>query len=394
MHISITALLTLLPLATWATPSPGTFDQPPAPLIQARSPGTAIPGKYIVKLKDGSTDAAINKAIGGRKAGHIYRGPGFKGFAGALDSASLEAIRRLPEVDFVEEDATFNALAIVNQTGAPWNLARLSSRTRGSTVYRYDSSAGSGTCVYILDTGINTSHPQFGGRAIWGVNYADTVNTDGNGHGTAMAGVIGATVLGVAKLTKLIAVKVLSASGSGSTSGIIQGMNWVKTDSVVPGRCPNGTVANMSLGGGFSTALNSAAAALVSSGVFLAVAAGGDNANVAGYSPASAPSACTVGASTISDSVASSSNYGPLLDIYAPGQNILTTWPGGGTNTLSGSSLASAHIAGLGAYLLRVNSSLTEQGLCDYMKVISTKNALTGVPTGTNNFLAYNGWDL
>ncbi|KAM7199491.1 serine protease [Naviculisporaceae sp. PSN 640] len=388
MYISIASLVAVLPAIILAAVVPPEA----APLIQARSPGKAIPGKYIVKLKESAPESALNKALGSHKAGHIYRAKGFRGFASALDAASLEAIRQLPEVEYVEEDAEFTALAIVNQTGAPWNLARLSSHTPGSNVYRYDSSAGSGTCSYILDTGIQTSHPQFSGRAIWGTNLVDTTNSDGNGHGTAVAGVIGATVLGVAKLTKLIAVKVLNSSGSGTTSGVIAGMNWVAQDHLT--RQCVGYVANLSIGGSFSTAVNNAAKALVQSGVFLAVAAGNSNANVAGFSPASEPLACTVGASTVSDTVSSASNYGALLDIYAPGQNILTTWINGGTNTLSGTSLATAHITGLGAYLLRVNSTLTEEGLCQYMRQIATQNALTGVPAGTSNLLAYNGWDL
>lgn len=170
-------------------------------------------------------------------------------------------------------------------------------------------------------------------------NFVDNDNTDGNGHGTHCAGTIGGTKYGVAKKTKLYGVKVLNAAGSGSYSGIISGMDFVATDSASRS-CPNGVVVNMSLGGGYSAALNSAAASMVSNGIFLAVAAGNDNDDAANYSPASAPTACTVGATTSTDARSSFSNYGSLVDIFAPGSNIVSTVPGGGTvSCLSSSGL-------------------------------------------------------
>lgn len=170
----------------------------------------------------------------------------------------------------------------------------------------------------------------FGGRATFAANFVDSSNTDGNGHGTHVAGTIGSTTYGVAKKTKLYAVKVLGSDGSGSTSGVVAGINFVATDA--PKRsCPKGVVANMSLGGGYSASINQAAAALVDAGIFLAVAAGNDNANSANYSPASEASVCTVGATDSSDRKASYSNYGSVVDIQAPGTNILSTWIGGRT---------------------------------------------------------------
>ncbi|KAK3311946.1 subtilisin-like serine protease precursor [Apodospora peruviana] len=391
MLFSAAVLLALLPAGLTA-PSAGPLDKR-APLIQARSPAKVVPGKYIVKLKDGITDAAVNKAVGKYTASQVYKGV-FKGFAGTFDAASLEAIRNLPDVEYVEEDAVFTINGIVTQTNAPWNLARISRRTAPSTSYRYDSTAGSGTCSYIIDTGVDTAHPQFENRAFWGANFAgDGQNSDLNGHGTAAAGVVGAITYGVAKKTKIIAVKVLNASGSGSTSGVISGMNWVVTDKATRG-CPNGTAANMAIGGGFSASVNAAARNMVNGGVFLSVSSGADNANAANYSPASEPLACTVAASTQADAAASFSNWGSLIDIYAPGQNILTTWIGGGTNTLSGTSMAAAHITGLGAYLHTLRGSLTTAAqMCPFIRSIATQNVLTGVPTGTSNLLAYNGVD-
>jgi subtilisin family serine protease len=165
-------------------------------------------------------------------------------------------------------------------------------------------------------------------------NAVDSSNTDGNGHGTHVAGTIGSAAYGVAKKTQLYGVKVLDSGGSGTTSGVIAGMNFVTTD-VQTRSCPNGTVANMSLGGGASASINAAAKAMVSAGVFLAVAAGNSNANAANYSPASEPTVCTVGATESNDARASYSNYGSLVDIFAPGSSILSTWIGSTTATVS-----------------------------------------------------------
>lgn len=168
-------------------------------------------------------------------------------------------------------------------------------------------------------------------------------------------------------------------------------MNFVVTDAKTRS-CPNGTVVNMSLGGGSSTSINSAARAIVNAGIFLAVAAGNDNANAANYSPASEPSACTVGATTSGFARSSFSNYGSVVDIFAPGTSILSTWIGSttATNTISGTSMASPHIAGLGAYLLALFGKKTPAELCSYIQTLSTKNTLTGIPSGTVNYFAFN----
>ncbi|KAK3986777.1 putative cuticle-degrading protease precursor [Cladorrhinum sp. PSN332] len=390
MLFSATALLALAPAVLAAPAAQGALDKR-APLIEARA-GAKLPGKYVIKIKDGLSDSVVTKVIGGRKADKVYKGAGFKGFAGALDSTALDAIRALPEVEYVEEDAVFTIQAVVSQTGAPWGLGRISNTAGGSTTYKYDSTAGGGTCSYVIDTGIRITHNDFGGRAVWGSNHVDSSNTDGNGHGTHVAGTVGGTTYGVAKKTTLIAVKVLNASGSGSTSGVVAGMNWVATDSQTR-NCPNGTVANMSLGGSSSTAINNAAAALTNAGVFLAVAAGNDNANAANYSPASAPSACTVGSTANPNSKSSFSNYGAVVDIHAPGTSILSAWytSNTATNTISGTSMASPHVAGLAAYFLTLYGKKTPTALCTYIANNAINGVITGLPSGTVNKLAYNG---
>ncbi|RYP34416.1 hypothetical protein DL767_004285 [Monosporascus sp. MG133] len=396
------AFLSLLPLA-FAAPAK---RAEPAPLLKPRGVDL-IEGKFIVKMKDQITASVLDEAVSTfqKEADHVWNVPGFKGFAGALDDAAIEQLQNHPDVEFIEQDAiiTINTdiqvderdlqeRAIVSQTGAPWGLGAISHRGTASTTYVYDNSAGTGTCSYVVDTGIYTAHSQFGGRATFLANYADSSNTDGNGHGTHVAGTIGATTYGVAKNTRLYAVKVLNASGSGTTSGVVSGMNFVVSDSRTRS-CPNGAVVNMSLGGGFSSSINSAAAAITNAGVFLAVAAGNDNANAANYSPASAASACTVGATTSSNARASFSNYGSVVDIFAPGQSILSTWIGStsATRSISGTSMASPHIAGLGAYLLTLEGSRSPTALCSRIQALATSGRITGLPSGTVNLLAYNG---
>ncbi|KAB5585503.1 peptidase S8/S53 domain-containing protein [Coniochaeta sp. 2T2.1] len=387
-------LLALLPLALGA-PAPAPAPEPVAAPILTPRGAQVIPGKYIVKVKDGLgsdiVDTVVN-LLGSTKPSHIFKGNGFKGFASKLDDRLLGIISKFPDVEYIEQEAIFKINAYTTQSGAPWGIARLSHKSPGSTSYVYDTSAGAGTCAYVIDTGIYTSHSDFEGRATFLYNAVDSSNTDGNGHGTHVAGTIGSKTYGVAKKTKLYAVKVLDSSGSGSTSGVIAGMNYVTTDSQTRS-CPNGTVANMSLGGGTSTAINSAAKAMVSAGVFLAVAAGNDNVNAANTSPANEPSVCTVGATTSADARASYSNYGSAVDIFAPGTNILSTWNTGtsATNTISGTSMATPHIAGLGAYLLTLLGKKTPAALCAYIVSTAQSGILSGIPSGTVNKLAFNG---
>jgi subtilisin family serine protease len=382
------AFLTLLPLALAA---PAKRSEP-APIHRARDV-ELIEGKYIVKLKDEISISSLDDSLStfSQDAEHVYDVEGFKGFSAALDESGLESLQNHPDVEFIEQDAVINLNAYVTQSGATWGISRISHR-EGTSGYTYDNSAGAGTCAYIVDTGIYTAHSDFGGRAVWAANFVDSANSDGNGHGTHVAGTVGGTTYGVAKATTLYAVKVLSASGSGSTSGVVAGMNYVVSNA--PSRsCPSGVVVNMSLGGGFSSAINSAAAAITNAGHFLAVAAGNSAANAANYSPASAPSAATVGATTSSDAVASYSNYGALVDIFAPGSAITSTYIGGtsATASLSGTSMASPHIAGLGAYLLALEGARSPAALISRIQALATPNTITGVPSGTVNLLAFNG---
>ncbi|KAI0842767.1 subtilisin-like protein [Hypoxylon sp. FL0890] len=379
-------LLSLLPLAL-AAPAK---RAEPAPLIRPRG-SKLVEGKYIVKLYETSAITALEDAMSHFEgdADHVYNVEGFKGFASALTAEALEKLQNHPDVEFIEQDAIMSINAYITQTGAPWGISRLSHKS-GTNGYIYDSTAGTGTCSYVIDTGIYTDHPEFEGRATFAANFIDSSATDGNGHGTHVAGTIGSKTYGVAKKTQLYAVKVLDSSGSGTTSGVIAGMNFVTSD-VRTRSCPAGAVANMSLGGGSSSSINSAAKAMINAGVFLAVAAGNDNQNAANSSPASEPSVCTVGATTSGDARASYSNYGSVVDIFAPGSSILSTWREGRTNTISGTSMATPHITGLGAYLLALEGKKTPQDLCSYIASTANNGLLSSIPSGTVNKLAFNG---
>ncbi|KAG6007792.1 Cuticle-degrading protease [Claviceps maximensis] len=393
--MQLSVLFALVP-AILASPAPAIEARDePAPLLTPRGVNI-VPDSYIIKFKDSVSGLAVNETIQALqsklfqfKVDFVYKNA-FNGFAGLLDQVALNTVRQLSTVDYVEKDGLMYINTFVDQSAAPWGLGRISHREKGSTDYQYDSSAGAGTCAYVLDTGIEASHKEFEGRAEFLKSFISGQNSDGNGHGTHCAGTIGSKTYGVAKKVKLYGVKVLSNSGSGSYSSIIAGMDYVVQDAETRD-CPSGTIASMSLGGTYSASINQAAAAMVRSGVFLAVAAGNDNRDAADYSPASERSACTVGASDINDNRSTFSNYGRAVDIFAPGTGILSTWIGGTTRSISGTSMATPHIAGLAAYISALEGTLSPLALCTRIQTLSTKNVLKGVPPGTVNYLANNG---
>ncbi|OAQ65928.1 proteinase T-like protein [Pochonia chlamydosporia 170] len=381
--------LLLINFLSLAFAAPSAKRAEPAPLLSPR--GELIANKYIVKYKETFSISSADNVLKAHnaEAERTYSNI-FKGFAGRLNATAVEQLRHHPDVDYIEKDATIRINAYVEQPGAPWGLARVSHRQSGSRTYNYDNSAGAGTCSYVIDTGVDASHPEFEGRAKFLRSFISGENSDGNGHGTHVAGTIGSRSYGVAKKTNIYGIKVLSNQGSGSTSGILSGMDYAIQDSRQRS-CPKGVVANMSLGGGYSASLNQAAAKMIQSGVFLAVAAGNDARDAANTSPASEPSVCTVGATDSSDNLSSFSNYGRVVDILAPGSGILSTWPGGGTNSISGTSMATPHVVGLAAYLASLEGFPGAQALCERIRTLATKNAIRRVPSGTVNLLAFNG---
>ncbi|KAI1276392.1 peptidase S8/S53 domain-containing protein [Xylaria sp. FL0933] len=385
------SLLGLTALASLATARSVPNRNEAAPIMRVADEHR-VPGMYIVKMKDGfvaaDADAALTAHMSSAK--HVYGATSFKGFASSLDEAAIESLRAHPHVEYVQEDSKFHLTAYTTEDNAPYGIARISHRAKGDLSYVRDDSDGDGTCVYVIDTGIKVDHPDFGGRATWGANFADDDNNDGAGHGTFVAGIIGSNTYGVAKKTQLVAVKVFKDDGTTEGNDIINAIDWVAQDA--PTRnCPKGTVANLSLGGGKNQASNDAVAALVNAGTFVAVASGNDNADAENTSPASEPSVCTVSASDENDAKASYSNYGSVVDIWAPGNDIESTSYDGTSTTASGTSASSPIIAGLGAYLLSLEGQRDPGALCDRMKELSTQGILSGVPDGTINALAFNG---
>ncbi|KAF5678661.1 putative endopeptidase K [Fusarium heterosporum] len=378
---------TLLALLPFALAAPSRRAEP-APVLRPRGV-KLVDGKYIVKMKSGMRTASVSATVSSIEADADYTySKSFNGFAASLKDAEIEKLKHDPNVEYIEQDAYISIKATEQQENAPWGIARLSNSRAGSKTYTYDESAGEGTCAYIIDTGVDVEHPDFDGRAKFLKNFSNDGDGDGQGHGTHVAGTIGSTTYGVAKKTSLFAVKVLGDDGSGTNSAVIAGMDYVAGHADKK-TCPKGAVVNMSLGGEFSSAVNKAAASIVDAGLFLAVAAGNEAADASGSSPASEASACTVGATTRNDTLAYYSNFGDVVDILAPGTDILSTWPGGKTNTISGTSMASPHIAGLAAYFLGLGEKA--EGLCDYIVSASIDGVVANVPSGTVNKLANNG---
>ncbi|KAF9045110.1 serine protease [Panaeolus papilionaceus] len=350
-------------------------------------------GKYIVNFKKGTSRRNWANRLKVKKTDDWDI---VNGFAVELDEAALNELRTSKDVELITEDGIMEAFA--TQTNAPWGLQRISQRAKLSSTsttaltytYNYDDSAGSGVDIYIVDTGIYTAHSDFGGRAKWGASFNNLGNSDGHGHGTHCAGTAAGTRYGVAKGANLIAVKVLSDSGSGATSGIVSGLNWVLSQARASGRP---SVVSMSLGGSTATALDNAVASLTAAGIHVIAAAGNSNTNAANTSPARAPSAITVGASTIGDVRSSFSNYGAVVDVFAPGTSITSTWIGSttATNNISGTSMAAPHIAGLVAYLIGKDGNVSPAAMETKIKSLSTKSVLTSIPSGTVNNLAFNG---
>jgi subtilisin family serine protease len=346
---------------------------------------------YIIVFKSGVQDipglARQLVAQGGGELGFVYQ-TALQGFSASLPAAAIDGLRRNPNVELIEADQVMSINA-TTQLSATWGLDRIDQRNLPlNTTYVYDAD-GSGVHSYILDTGILSTHAGFGGRVSSGYTaIADGRGTeDCNGHGTHVAGTVGSTTWGVAKNTDLVAVRVLGCNGSGTTSGVVAGIDWVADNAVKP------AVANMSLGGGASTAIDDAVAGAVSAGVTFVVAAGNSNANACNYSPARAPSAITVGATTSSDARASYSNFGTCLDIFAPGSSITSAWytSNTATNTISGTSMASPHVAGAAALYLDANPTASPAAVTSALTGNATTGKVTVAGTGSPNRLLYTG---
>lgn len=368
--------------------------------------GDIIKGKFIVvyndnvkvrseealSFKEGVEQARVatqkvlkENQIAEEKLEHVYA-YALNGFSATLTDEEYLKLKSDERVKYIEPDAVVKAFN--TQTNATWGIDRVDQRDLPlNQTYTWDAT-GQGVRAYIIDTGIRYTHVDFGSRASFGFDAFGSNGNDGNGHGTHVAGTVGGTTYGVAKNALLVAVRVLDNSGSGSTSGVIAGMDWVTANHIKP------AVANMSLGGGASTATDEAVARMYDAGVPVIVAAG--NGNMAGreqdacnYSPARAPKAYTVGATTSSDAKASYSNYGNCVNMFAPGSSITSAWYTSNTaiNTISGTSMASPHVAGAAALFLQNNPTASAQQVYDAITTNSTKNKVTNSKTTSNHLL-------
>ena len=360
-----------------------------APLLAKPAGPNTVPNGYIVVFKDAVTDVdgevqQIGQQIG-VQADYRYK-YSIKGFAAKMSASAVSALRSNPSVAYIEQDQIAHAVA--TQANATWGLDRIDQRTLPlSNSYTYNQT-GAGVDAYCIDTGIRFTHVDFGGRAVTGVDEITPGGTaaDGNGHGTHTAGTIGGATYGVAKGVHLIAVRVLDNSGSGSYSQVIAGIDWVTGDHTT-----RPAVANMSLGGPVSTALDDAVRRSIADGVTYCVSAGNSSANVSTQSPADVAEAITVGATDINDGFASFSNFGAGVDISGPGVNVTSDWntSNTATNTISGTSMSCPHTSGTVALYLEANPSATPAAVASALTSNATTGVITGLPSGTANRLLY-----
>ena len=358
----------------------------------AATHGSPIAGQYIVVFRQGADvdreSSRIATKLGG-KVRYTYH-TALRGMAIELPDAAAAALAAEPAVATVEQDQVMSV--VTTQSGATWGIDRIDQHPLpldGSYTYNAD---GTGVTAYIIDTGILFSHSEFGGRAVTGVDEVTAGGNaaDCNGHGTHVSGTVGGATYGVAKNVSLVAVRVLDCGGSGSTSGVIAGVDWVTANHRSP------AVANMSLGGGLSSTLDQAVANSIASGVTYGIAAGNGNflgiaQDACSTSPADVPSAITVSATDNTDTKASWANYGSCVDIFAPGVNITSSWYTSttATNTISGTSMATPHVVGAAALYLQANPAATPADVASALTSNSTAGVVKSGGSGSPNRLLY-----
>lgn len=393
------AILALSGVVLAACSDSNTPSGPPrmAPVVQVAGgiQTQLVPNEYIVALRSSmvssaqlNTQAQSMAAATGAEVLAVF-GAAINGFAVYADAAEIAAIRANPAVEYVEQVQIFRAIA-TQQPAPSWGLDRVDQRNLPlDNSFTYPT-GGAAVHIYIIDTGILTAHTDFTGRIGAGANFISPSAPTGdcNGHGTHVAGTAGGTTYGIMKTATMHAVRVLDCAGSGTTTSVVNGINWVINNAVQP------AVSNMSIGGPASTAIDNATNNMVAAGVVSPVAAGNSNANACNSSPSRAANAITVGATTITDARASFSNFGTCLDIFAPGQNIKSDWIGSNTatNTISGTSMASPHVAGAAALYRSFNPTHTATQVANALTSNATAGKVTNPGAGSPNLLLYMGF--
>ncbi|WP_033440368.1 S8 family peptidase [Saccharothrix sp. NRRL B-16314] len=371
---------------------PATAVPAGGPVLGAHRLG-AVPDSYIVVLRDispqqtATTAAALVGKYGGRVK--LTYTSVLSGFSAAMTEAQASALAADPTVEYVEQDGVAQATDI--QDDPTWGLDRIDQKALPlDAKYTYATTASDVT-AYVVDTGIHKAHPDFGGRAVDGYDFIDddAEAQDCNGHGTHVAGTIGSTTYGVAKGVKLVGVRVLDCQGAGQWSQVIAGVDWVVGNAVKP------AVANMSLGGRAQVSVDDAVRKAIAAGVTFAVASGNDNRDACSTSPARVPEAITVNATDASDTRSTFSNHGPCTDIFAPGTDITSTWFDGGTKTISGTSMATPHVAGAAALYLSGSTAANRADPADVAAALTgnaTADVVGNPGPGSPNLLLYTGF--
>ncbi|WP_030974922.1 S8 family peptidase [Streptomyces sp. NRRL S-1824] len=362
----------------------GAAPAPAMGTVYGADAATAVSGSYIVMLDQKADKAKLAKEYGGKlKRTYSSALNGFS--ANGLSQTEAKQLAADPAVSKVVQNKKFHIDA--TQDNPPsWGLDRIDqTETAGDHAYTYPDSAGEGVTAYVIDTGVRVTHKEFEGRATSGFDAVDNDDSadDGNGHGTHVAGTIAGATFGVAKKAKIVAVRVLDDSGSGTTEQVVAGIDWVTAHHEGP------SVANMSLGGSADPALDAAVQKAVASGVTFAVAAGNESADASEGSPARVPEAITVASSTVDDEQSSFSNYGSVVDIYAPGSDITSSWNDSddATNTISGTSMATPHVVGAAAVYLAGHPDATPAEVATALTDGATPDAISNATEGTPNKL-------